>query len=68
MKQLIIFEKEIYRSIMNKETKYYKPDNIASISSYQKDPLSVNGILAATIYNEMRTEDMPFINLEMRRS
>lgn len=66
MKQLVIFEKEIYNSIMNKETKYYKPDNIAAISSYKKDPLSVNGILAATIYNEMRTEDMPYINLEER--
>ena len=66
MKQLIIFEKEIYNSIMNKELKYYKPDNIAAISSYNKDPLSVNGILAATIYNEMRTEDMPAINLEER--
>lgn len=66
MKQLIILEKEIYNSIMNKETKYYKPDNIAAINSYKKDPLSVNGILAATIYNEMRTEDMPAINLEER--
>lgn len=66
MKQLIIFEKEIYNSIMNKETKYYKPDNIASINSYQKDPLSINGILAATIYNEMRSEDMPAIDLESR--
>ena len=66
MKQLIIFEKEIYNSIMNKETKYYKPDNIAAINSYQKDPTSVNGILAAMIYNEMRTEDMPYINLEER--
>lgn len=66
MKQLIIFEKEIYNSIMNKETKYYKPDNIAAINSYEKNPLSVNGILAATIYNEMRSEDMPAINLEER--
>ena len=66
MKQLIIFEKEIYNSIMNKETKYYKPDNIASINSYDKNPLSVNGILAATIYNEMRSEDLPYINLEER--
>lgn len=66
MKQLIIFEKEIYNSIMNKETKYYKPDNIAAINSYKKDPLSVNGILAATIYNEMRNEDMPYINLDER--
>ena len=66
MKQLVIFEKEIYNSIMNKELKYYKPDNIAAINSYKKDPLSVNGILAATIYNHMRHEDDPFINLEER--
>ena len=51
---------------MNKETKYYKPDNISAINSYSKDVLSINGILAATIYNEMRTEDMPFINLDER--
>lgn len=67
MKKLILLEKEIYTSIMNKETKYYKPDNIAAMSSYKgKDPLSINGILAATIYNEMRSEDMPYINLEER--
>ena len=60
MKQLIIFEKEIYNSIMNKETKYYTPGNISSINSY-KNPLSTDGIIAATIYNEMRTEDMPAI-------
>lgn len=66
MKKLILLEKEIYRSIMNKETKYYKPDNIAPINSYNKDPLSVNGILAATIYNKMKNDDMPAINLEER--
>ena len=36
MKKLIILEKEIFNSIMNKETIYYKPDNIASINSYMK--------------------------------
>jgi len=66
MKKLILLEKEIYNSIMNKETLYYKPDNIAAINSYKKDPLSVNGILAAVIYNKMRSEDMPAINLEER--
>lgn len=66
MKRLVLLEKEIYNSIMNKETKYYRPDNIAAISSYKKDPLSVNGITAAMIYNEMRSEDMPAINLEER--
>ena len=66
MKKLVIIEKEIISSIMNKETIYYKPDNIAAISSYKKNPLSVNGISASLVYNELRTEDMPAINLEER--
>ena len=66
MKKLIIVEKEIFNSIMKGETKYYKPDNIASINSYKKNPLEVNGIVAAMIYNELRYEYMPAINLEER--
>ena len=66
MKQLVVVEKQIYDSIMNKETKYYKPDNIASMNSYAKDPLSVNGISASLVYNFMRTDAMPAINLEER--
>ena len=66
MKKLIILEKDIFNSIMNKETKYYKPDNIASINSYSKNPYEVNGIVAAMIYNALRDDDMPAINLEER--
>lgn len=66
MKKLVIMEKEIYQSIMNKETKYYKPDNIASINHYKKNPFEVNGIVAAMIYNELRDDTMPAINLEER--
>lgn len=66
MKKLVIMEKDIFSSIMNKETKYYKPDNIASINSYKKNPFEVNGIVAAMIYNALRDDDMPAINLEER--
>jgi hypothetical protein len=66
MKKLMLLEKEIYNSIMNKETLYYKPDNIAAMNTYSKDPYQVNGIVAALIYNRMRDEDMPAINLEER--
>lgn len=66
MKKLIIIEKEIFNSIMRKETKYYKPDNIAAMSSYAKDPLSINGVVASMIYNIMRDDSMPAINLEER--
>ena len=65
MKHLILVEKNIIKSIMNKETKYYKPDNIAAMASYA-NPLSVNGISSSLVYNELRSEDMPAINLEER--
>lgn len=66
IKDLILVEKEITRSIMNKETKYYKPDNIAPARSYAKNPLEVNGVVASMVYNELRTEGMPMINLDER--
>ena len=66
MKQLVILEKDIYNSIMNKETRYYKPDNIGSLNSYKKNPLEVNGIVAAMVYNELKDDNMPAIDLETR--
>ena len=66
MKELVLVEKDIIKAIMNKETTYYKPDNIAPARSYAKDPLSVNGVRAAMIYNELRSEGMDYINLDER--
>lgn len=66
MKQLVFIEKEIYTSIMNGEIAYYKPDNIAPMASYSKNPLEVNGVLASVIYNKLKDPDMPAINLEER--
>lgn len=65
MKQLAIVEKQIYDNIMAKKTDFYKPDNIGARTSYAS-PFSVNGIIAASIYNEMRDENMPMINLDER--
>lgn len=65
IKRLAIFEKEIFNNIMSKKTDYYKPDNIASLSSYA-DPMRINGIIAAMVYNELRDKDMPAINLDER--
>lgn len=65
LKKLVIIEKQIVQSILNKETTYYKPDNIGSMSSYA-DPTRINGVMASVIYNEIRTPDMPAINLDER--
>ena len=63
--KLKVLEKDIYNSIMNKETIYYKPDNIASLAAYE-NPMRINGVKAAMIYNELKDETMPAINLEER--
>ena len=65
MKQLAIVEKQIYDNIMAKKTDFYKPDNVAPISSYEA-PMSQNGCIAEVIYNAMRSENMPQINVEER--
>lgn len=65
IKQLAVFEKEIFNNIMSGKTDYFKPDNVSSINSYE-NPMSINGIKAIMIYNAMKSDDMPAINLEER--
>ena len=67
MKKLVMMENKIHNSIMNKETKYYKPDNVAAMNSYE-NPLAINGAVACVIYNEMRHPNMPAINMDERNS
>jgi len=67
IKKLVMIEKNIAESILRKEKIYYKPDNVGAIGTY-KDPLSQNGIKACLVYNELRTGDMPIINLEERNA
>lgn len=64
MKQMILFEKEVYNNIMSKKLDYYKPDSVSSMNSYNKNPLSVNGVVACLIYNELRDDTMPAIDME----
>ena len=67
MKKMIMLENKIHKSIMNKEVKYYRPDNIAPMNTYS-DPMRLNGIVACLIYNEMRHDDQPPINMNERNS
>jgi len=65
MKKLIIIEKQIAQSIMNKETTYYNPDNVAPMKSYAQ-PMSQNGVKAIIMYNAVCTPELPAINLNER--
>ena len=65
IKKLILIEKRIIQDILDKKTTFYKPDNVAPMNSY-KDPMSQNGVRAIILYNELRTPDMPLMNLNER--
>lgn len=66
IKKLAIMEKDIYNNIINGKKDYYRPDNIKAIAYYDKDPISVNGVKAAMIYNILKDDELPSINLEER--
>ena len=61
MKKLIVIEKQIIDSILNKETTYYRPDNVSAIQNYA-DPMRQNGVKAIWLYNLLRDDSMPAIN------
>lgn len=60
-------EKDIYDSLASGSKDYYIPKRIKSIHSYD-DPSRINGIMAAIVYNKLRSQDMEPIDLEQINS
>lgn len=67
VKALAKFEKEIYNKIMSGSKEYYKPARVKSMNSYD-DPMGQQGIKAMVVYNALRADNEPAINLEERNS
>lgn len=63
IKHLAIFENKVFQSLRNGEKDYYKPLSIKAISRYD-DPLSIQGIKASLIWNEIRDKELPAIDLD----
>ena len=53
VKELAIFEDDIYQSLRNGEKSFYKPLTVKSMGSYD-DPLRIQGIKASLAWNELR--------------
>lgn len=67
LKDIAIFENKIYRSLMNGEKNFLKPAAIKSASGYE-NPMSIQGIKASYVWNEVRDKDLPAINLDERNN
>ena len=66
LKDLAVFEKEIYESLRTGQKTFYKPARINSASSYE-DPMRIQGVKGAVVWNELRQE-LESIDLESRNS
>lgn len=67
LKDLIIFEKQIYQSLVDGSKEYYKPATMKSISSYD-NPMSYGPIKAAYAWNELIQDGYEIIDLDKRNS
>ena len=65
LNSLAIIERNIFDSIQNGETKYYKPVRIKPASSYD-DPMRIQGVKAAEAYNRLKNEVEEPIDLTTR--
>lgn len=67
IEDLAIFERKIINSIQSGSKEFYKPLTIKGISNYE-NPMRIQGIKASTVWNKMKPDDMPNINLDERNA
>lgn len=67
IEHLAILEQKIVNSIMSGSKEYYKPVTIKAISTYA-DPMKIQGIKASYVWNEVKEESQPGINLDERNA
>lgn len=65
IKRLAILEKQIFQSLESGSKEFYKPLQIKSLSNYE-DPMGIQGIKASVIWNMVRGEGYPAIDLDSR--
>ena len=67
IKDIAIVEHDIYQSIQNGDKKFYKPVKIKSQSAYE-DPMRIQGIKAACVYNALHEKGTEALDLTIRNS
>ena len=67
IEDLAILEKKIINSIWSGSKEYYKPVTIKSINNYA-DPMRQQGIKASVVWNEVKPDNLPAIDLNERNA
>lgn len=67
IKDIAIFEKRIIDSVRSGSKEYYKPATIKSTSSYD-DPMRIQGIKGATVWNALKIGNLDAIDLNERNA
>lgn len=67
IKRLAILEKQIFENLKSGQKDYYKPATIKALNSYE-DPMRIQGIKAALVWNMVRGEELEAIDLEARNT
>lgn len=67
LNDIVVMERDIYKSLASGETLYYKPVKIKPQASYD-NPMRIQGIKAALVYNALRDKDVEAIDLEIRNA
>lgn len=63
MEKIAIFEKDIMKSLQSGSKEYFKPARIKALESYA-DPMRIQGIKAAVIWNKIKDPALEEINLD----
>ena len=67
VKDLAIFEKEIFQSLESGEKTFYKPASIKSFMNYE-DPMRIQGVKASVVWNKVRDPELEAIDLSERNT
>ena len=63
LEKIAIFEKEIKESLQSGSKDYFKPARIKAMESYA-DPMRIQGVKAAVIWNKIKDPELEEINLD----
>ena len=67
IKHIAVLEKKITESVYSGSKEFYKPATIKSANTYN-DPMRIQGVKASTVWNRLKSDDLPGINLEERNA